>query len=569
MITKKRQKILIQTGAVMLILFTIVTIIVGNMITMTSFSSVLSERILDGAKANSIYSDMFDYESIEWLTDYWINNSDTLFTNGPGQDDLKGIVYDLGKVSATDVTDTEADRLSPEDQRAFAAACYMEINSLFIDCYDSCEGRVVYAASQDPNVFIIFDTDAPEGNIPLGNIESSDIYDTAGLNALDVLYANPIKWAFHLPDDDMLMLTAKGVTEDAEAYLFCFDDAASVYENMLFTDYIRNSVIIMLICVFVLIMIFIYWIVPRPLAKVKQSVIEYGKTKNANELRDSLSQLHSRNEIGDFADGFSHLAFEMERYTREVETLAKDKERVETELNIGRDIQMQMLPKVFPVNDKFVMFASMDAAKVVGGDFYDCYMLDDDHLVLTIADVSGKGVPASLFMAVSKAVIKNRTLTGGTPSQILYDVNNRLTEGNDSMMFVTVWHAILTISTGELICANGGHEYPGLRSGDKAFELIKTEHGPVLGIMEGSEYTDERYTLAPGDALFVYTDGVPEANNAEGEMFGEERLEAVLAQIGKGDTPETIAKAVRKAVDDFACDTPQYDDVTMLCLVMT
>ena len=187
---------------------------------------------------------------------------------------------------------------------------------------------------------------------------------------------------------------------------------------------------------------------------------------------------------------------------------------------------------------------------------------------MTIADVSGKGVPAALFMSVSKTMIKNRTKVGGTPAEILNDVNKWLCEGNDNMMFVTVWHVILTVSTGELICANAGHECPVVRMGEKSFEILKTEHGPMMGVIEDLNYVDERLTLSSGDVIFVYTDGVPEANTADDKMFGMDRLKTVLDGTVNETIPETIIRIVKSAVDDFADGAPQYDDVTMLCLVM-
>ncbi len=221
-----------------------------------------------------------------------------------------------------------------------------------------------------------------------------------------------------------------------------------------------------------------------------------------------------------------------------------------------------------PTGNNFTLYASMEPAKEVGGDFYDCYMIDEDHLAMTIADVSGKGVPAAMFMAVSKTMLKNRTIVGGVPSEILHDVNNWLCEGNDLCMFVTVWLGILTVSTGELVCANAGHENPGIRLGDEPFRLIMTDHGSPLGGMENLVFNDERYVLAPGDALFVYTDGIPEANAADESMFGEERLESVLSGISADATPQIIMQTVRDAVTGFEGDAPQYDDLTMLCLVM-
>ena len=187
---------------------------------------------------------------------------------------------------------------------------------------------------------------------------------------------------------------------------------------------------------------------------------------------------------------------------------------------------------------------------------------------MTIADVSGKGVPAALFMAVSKTMLKNRTIVGGKPSEILHDVNNWLCEGNESCMFVTVWHGILNFSTGELVCANAGHENPGIRTGDDPFRLVRTSHGVSMGLIEDSEFEDEHYHLSSGDALFVYTDGAPEANAPDGSMFGEEKLESVLSSVSKHDTPQMIIEKVKAAVDEFENGAPQYDDLTMLCLIM-
>jgi len=328
-----------------------------------------------------------------------------------------------------------------------------------------------------------------------------------------------------------------------------------------------NSGFALLIITGLILLGFLYLIVLRPLSGLKAIVVDYQKNKDSEKAALQLSRIRSRNEIGMFADQFSILIQEMERYTQEVARLAGEKERAATELKVAAGIQKQMLPGEIPDREEFSLYASMNPAKEVGGDFFDFYLIDDDHLALTIADVSGKGIPAALFMAVSKTILKNRTLLGGTPAQILADSNNQLCEGNERNMFVTVWLGILRLSTGQLICANAGHEYPAVRIGQAPFGLIKSRHGVALGAMENVRYRDECFQLAPGDAVFVYTDGVTEANNADQMLFSEERLSGVLEHIKKEDTPEMILETVRSAVDEFTGDTPQFDDLTMMCLV--
>lgn len=207
----------------------------------------------------------------------------------------------------------------------------------------------------------------------------------------------------------------------------------------------------------------------------------------------------------------------------------------------------------------------MTPAKEVGGDFYDFFMVDDDHLALVMADVSGKGVPAALFMVIAKTLIKNSALSGDLPNEILYNVNNQLCENNESDMFVTSWVGILEISTGKLVCSNAGHEYPVVRNKDGEYNIVKDPHGFVLGGMEGMRYKNYEITLSKGEQLFVYTDGVPEATNISDELFGTERMiESLNSQLD--DSPKDTLIRVKSFVDDFVGDGPQFDDLTMLAL---
>lgn len=215
--------------------------------------------------------------------------------------------------------------------------------------------------------------------------------------------------------------------------------------------------------------------------------------------------------------------------------------------------------------DEFDLYASMDPAKEVGGDFYDFFMIDDDHLGMVIADVSGKGIPAAMFMMFSKNIIANNAMLGKLPAKALEDANNSICKNNSEEMFVTVWLGILEISTGHVVAANAGHEYPAIKSADGGFELFKDKHGLVVGGMEGLRYREYELQLEPGSKIFVYTDGVPEATNADEEMFGTDRMIEAL-NTDPGAAPKQILKNVRSAVDDFVKDAEQFDDLTMLCL---
>jgi sigma-B regulation protein RsbU (phosphoserine phosphatase) len=246
----------------------------------------------------------------------------------------------------------------------------------------------------------------------------------------------------------------------------------------------------------------------------------------------------------------------------------KEEERISRELNMAASIQTGALPSIFPAfpdRKEFDIYASMTPAKEVGGDFYDFFMVDDNHLGMVIADVSDKGVPAALYMMSAKTTISSHAKMGKSPKDVLEAANAALTAGNNEEMFVTVWLGILDLKTGLLTAVNAGHECPILRQPDGAFEIVKDRHGFVLGGMPGVKYKEYELPLRPGAKLFVYTDGVPEACNAEQEFFGLERIVTALNQVAD-ETPQKILESVHSAVDAFVADAPQFDDLTMMCL---
>ena len=268
------------------------------------------------------------------------------------------------------------------------------------------------------------------------------------------------------------------------------------------------------------------------------------------------------------AESFASLSSKTRDYIKEITEITAEKERIGTELALATRIQADMLPNIYPAfpgRTEFDLYASMTPAKEVGGDFYDFFLVDDDHLYMTIADVSGKGIPAALFMMASRIILASNAKAGKTPAEILALTNETICQNNHQEMFVTVWVGVLEISTGKLIAANAGHEYPVIKQADGKFELVKDKHGLVIGGMSGVKYKEYELQLTKGAKLFVYTDGVPEATNAGEELFGTKRMVDAL-NIDIEALPKDILANVRKAVDSFVGEAEQFDDLTMLCL---
>ena len=246
-----------------------------------------------------------------------------------------------------------------------------------------------------------------------------------------------------------------------------------------------------------------------------------------------------------------------------------EKERIHTELNMASQIQEGMIPGIFPAfpdRQEFEIFASMDPAKEVGGDFYDFFLIDDDHLGLVMADVSGKGVPAALFMMASKILINNFTfLENATPSSVLERVNHSICQSNKAELFVTVWLGILELSTGKLKAANAGHEYPAIQRTGGGFEIYRDKHSFVVGGMDGIRYKEYDLQLCPGDSIFLYTDGVTEATDSNSRLFGTDRMLSALNEA-PDEKPNVILQNVKNEINTFVGNAPQFDDITMLCI---
>ena len=282
----------------------------------------------------------------------------------------------------------------------------------------------------------------------------------------------------------------------------------------------------------------------------------------------NVPDIRTGDEVELLANSFRKMEEDMISYIRSFTQITAEKERIGAELNVATQIQADMLPRIFPAfpeRKEFDIYATMDPAKEVGGDFYDFFLVDDDHLAVVIADVSGKGVPAALFMVIAKTLIKNHAQNKDTPGSVFTQTNEQLCEGNDAGLFVTAWMGVLEISTGKLIYVNAGHNPPLLRRADEKFEWLKSRPGFVLAGMEGVRYRENEMEMQPGDMLFLYTDGVTEATNANQELFGEERLLETLNEQPKLPVSALLPK-VKKSIDSFVGEAEQFDDITMLSL---
>ncbi len=369
-------------------------------------------------------------------------------------------------------------------------------------------------------------------------------------------------------DHITVMIPLKG-SEGTVRGLLCVQrqmDALSGVRKRFFWN-ILVTLGILILLVIVVQSLFLHRTLLRPIKLVSDEATRFSKENTVPEtkLRDKI---RNKDEVGSLAESIDEMEEQIQNYIGNLTEITAQKERIITELSLAQRIQEDMLPSKFPAfpdRNEFDIYASMDPAREVGGDFYDFFLIDPDHLCLVMADVSGKGVPAALFMMASKIILANNAMLGKSPAKILTDTNSAICSHNREEMFVTVWLGILELSTGKLTAANGGHEYPVLKKPGGKYELVKDKHGFVIGGMAGLQYKEYELVLEPGSSLFLYTDGVPEATSADNELFGTDRMLAALNEDPEA-SPEKALELVRSAVDGFVKDAEQFDDMTMLCL---
>ena len=278
--------------------------------------------------------------------------------------------------------------------------------------------------------------------------------------------------------------------------------------------------------------------------------------------------IKNKDQLGKLAGSIDKMEEQIQDYVENLTKITAEKERISTELSLATRIQADMLPNIYPAfpdREEFDIYASMHPAKEVGGDFYDYFLIDNDHLCMVIADVSGKGVPAALFMMASKIIIANSIMLGISPAEALDNANQLICASNREEMFVSVWLGILEISTGIIRASNAGHEYPVIKHPDGDYEILKDQHGLIIGMLEEATYSNYEIRLQKGSRIFLYTDGVPEATDIHKDMFGMDRMVSVL-NFCKGLGIKEVIENVHSEVMDFTGEAEQFDDVTMLCL---
>lgn len=276
--------------------------------------------------------------------------------------------------------------------------------------------------------------------------------------------------------------------------------------------------------------------------------------------------LHTNDELENLARNFEQMTKELKDYINTSTALEAEKQAISSELDMAAKIQQSMLPELaapYSDNPHYELFASMKPAKEVGGDFYDFFMIDENRLCMVVADVSGKGVPAALFGAISKSILKSSVLSGLSPAQAFYTTNNQLCEHNSEDYFVSVWMGYYDFNTGKMLCANAGHEYPIIKKSDGKFKTFKDKHDLVLGMMEEIDYSEYELDLSKDDVFFMYSDGIPEAHNEKDELLEQNNVENILNDC-KYEHLSDLANHLNEGVNKFVGKAPQFDDITMV-----
>ena len=560
------------------------------------------------ATARELISALREYPAYEWYLSYWYENADRLdveYDIGDGSsaatdEKEKMIIERYPDIVTYGLSPEEARSLPEEDQKLIAEVAYSRLLARVNEmkrnlASDYLSLSVVETdASAHPYETQCFLMSGADPGAARGT-NYGEVY-TLGVttsvakgNAAECMRAAVKAASEDQPDSRKVSgegLAGSGNYVDYYECVSIFGDKACLagvtYNVKYLFSQIRidalKSSLLAAVCQLVLLVIVMRWIglfMIQPLEKVLGSIRGYTETRDSAAVDREMSAVLSgrnamavrENEVGQLVEDFTALAKEIDTYVEEIRTVTSQKEKYRTELNIAAQIQEQVLPKDFPSASgkcKFDLYASMTPAREVGGDFYDFFFIDEDHLALIIGDVSDKGVPAALFMMSAKTLIGSLARMEESPAQILYHVNERLCENNEAGYFVTIWFALIDLTTGEGVAANAGHEYPAVCRAGGSYELIHDKHSMAVGTLPGIKFREHAFHMDPGDQLFVYTDGVPEAINKENEQFGTDRMLEVLNR-NRDVAPETLLVRMKEEIDTFAGDVPQFDDTTMLC----
>lgn len=441
---------------------------------------------------------------------------------------------------------------------------------------DKAELAYIYVTTVSPdykNRTYIFDTVNRKVTsstvIPFGKVSSLEHKDKSYIENLKVVLEEGKRhsWFVYKKEEGGHVTTAVPLYNSKKEAVAIIGIVKPMYEVKEYNQNFLHKILIYAISFSIVFLvfytIFLYLRIIRPILFITDETSHFAE--HHGELSGILKKVRNHDEIGTLAKSVEKMSLDMNRYIQDLTQTTAEKERLSTELNVATQIQAEMLPRVFPPyknHPEIELFALMEPAKEVGGDFYDFYMIDDDHFAVVVGDVSGKGVPAALFMVITKTLLKDTAMHSTNPAEIFNSVNSILCEGNESGLFVTCWMAILTLSTGQLCFANAGHTAP-IIFHENEVKYLTTKPNLMLAGMDGIKYTNYNITLNAGDRIFIYTDGVTEAMDSAQNLYGEERLLNLL-KIKTGLSSKEILDVVKKDINDFVKDAQQFDDITML-----
>ena len=592
----KRKSLARQFGA-LFVLFTLVTILISsNMTYLNQTHNYRATCVLDLQKLTNHLSGLIEKEGDEFLNlkKFFAEYTDEVLVPMNFREDRvhseREFYYYLkqhypGHVFGEDLT---FDDLDHEGQRLYVIYRFEYWFTVFFDAADEFHLSYVYflypQEDKEYTMNYMFDPTMT----PLTDEQGNEILDSDGNNCLflgDQVYEDPTihkymweAWERNKAPTGFDTLNNEFghvytycmplTLSNTQVGLVCAEISVAKVNSDILNSVIRQTLVSLIVLAIstLLLYLFIRMRVLNRISWLEREVETYSEEKDPAISKEIMSRRGQNDEIGSLAERFSGMITELDEYMINLQTVTAEKERIGAELSVATQIQTDILPKIFPPfegRNDFDIFATMSPAKEVGGDFFDFFLVDDTHLGLVIADVSGKGVPAALFMVIAKTLIKNRMLSGDTPGEALRNVNEQLCEGNDTGFFVTVWAALINTETGDGIEANAGHECPAVCRSGGDYELIRLRHSPAVATMEGIRYRENSFHMDPGDHLFVYTDGVTEATNANYELFTEQRLVVALNKHKDKDVYHLLP-AVREEIDAFVGEAPQFDDITML-----
>jgi sigma-B regulation protein RsbU (phosphoserine phosphatase) len=466
--------------------------------------------------------------------------------------------------------------ISEEDaMAAMESEEYAEIISTLRAIKDSHELLYLYMVKpmDDGTYYYLFDSDESEEGCPYGYNEAyyPGVFDE---NKDIFLAGKEVEPMISNEDFGWIITVNYPYHAEGEFLGYIGVDISMDYVVSERLEFLYNTMFIMIAITVLFAVLYILILnktMVSPIKRMASAAKEYINTKtDTGTESSSISALKVKtgDELEQLCVSLKTMEQDINAHIENLRTVTAEKERIGAELDVAKHIQASMLPCIFPAfpeRSEIDIYATMEPAKEVGGDFYDFFMVDDTHLAIVMADVSGKGVPAALFMVIGKTLIKDHTTPDCDLGKVFTQVNKLLCESNSEDLFITAFEGVLDLVTGEFNYVNAGHEMPFICKAGGDFEFHKIRAAFVLAGMEGMKYRAGSMTLEPGDKIFQYTDGVTEATNVNNELYGMDRLGAILNKV-KEKTPHEILPAVKQDIDEFVGEAPQFDDITMLCL---